>query len=396
MLERLEALPPDPILGLSVAFSEDPNPSKVDLGVGVYKDEHGRTPVMSAVKKAEQHRLTQEDTKAYLGQAGVDSFIAGVEELLFGSGHPALAGDRIRTLQAPGGCGALRVAAEILVRANPSAVIWASDPTWPNHHPLLGSAGIEIKSYPYYDRDTHGVNFSGMLDQLGQAAANDIVLLHGCCHNPCGADLSQDQWRELTALVVEKRLLPFIDIAYQGLGNGLEPDAFGVRHLAEHCPELFVASSCSKNFGLYRDRVGALSILTESADNSLSVRTHGASIARSIYSTAPAHGGMIVGDILSSDDLRAEWLSELTEVRERINGMRKALSDALREATNTERFDFITHHRGMFSFLGIDKDQVSRLRDEFSIYAVGSSRINVAGLTSDNVQYVANAIAKVL
>ena len=393
MLENLEQLPADPILGLSVAFAKDSNPNKVDLGVGVYKDEQGRTPVMVAVKQAEQDYLAGEQTKAYIGQAGLESFITGIEDQLFGAAHPAR--DRIRTLQTPGGCGALRVAAEILKQARPETSIWLSEPSWPNHRPLLGSADLRLQSYPYYDHETHGVEFDRMLETLRSVPASDVVLIHGCCHNPCGADLTAAQWRELTAVVLERKLLPFIDIAYQGLGNGLDEDAYGVRYMAEHCPELMVASSCSKNFGLYRDRIGGISLLTESGQQSERVRSHGASIARGIYSTAPAHGGAIVGTILHSPQLRQLWLKELAEVRDRINGIRQSFAAALQGACGSEQFDFIADHRGMFSFLGVSPQQVERLRDEFSIYAVSSSRINVAGLTPGNVSYVAKAVASV-
>ena len=396
MLENLEQLPADPILGLSAAFKEDSNPNKVDLGVGVYKDEQGRTPVMAAVKEAERRILNSEDTKSYLGQAGIETLNSGVERLLFGADHPKLASGQVQTLQSPGGCGALRVAAEVLMRARPDTLIWVSDPTWPNHEPLLGSAGVKLRSHPYYDPATHGVDFEAMMAALGQAPANDVVLFHGCCHNPCGADLSQDQWLEVTRLVVERQLLPFVDIAYLGLGDGLDEDAFGVRHLAERCPELIVASSCSKNFGLYRERVGALSFVTPSKEQSIRVRSHGATIARGIYSTPPSHGGAIVGSILDSAELTQQWTDELTEMRNRINGIRGAFAEALRASCGNDDFDFIANHRGMFSFLGLSPGQVQRLKEEFSIYAVSSSRINVAGLTPGNLTYVADAIARVL
>jgi aspartate aminotransferase len=396
MLQDLEQMPPDPILGLSLAYAADPNPNKVDLGVGVYRDEQGRTPIMSAVKKAERDWCAAEETKAYTPQVGVAQFIDGVQTLLLGEGNSALVEDRARTLQCPGGSGALQVAARVLKRARDDVTIWLSDPSWPNHRPLLGSAGVALQDYPYYDPTTHGVDFDAMTSALRKAQPGHAVLIHGCCHNPCGADLNQEQWRALTELLNERQLTPFIDIAYQGLGDGLDEDAFGVRYMAEHCPELIVASSASKNFGLYRERVGAVTIVTASGAQSERVRSHGTSVARGLYSLPPAHGGALVGRILQSPELTREWRQELGEVRDRINGMRAALAAALRETLNDGHFDFVTQHRGMFSFLGLSAEQVETLKQEHSIYMVSSSRVNVAGLTPANVPYVAKAIAAVL
>lgn len=396
MLQDLEQLPPDPILGLSLAHSADANPNKVDLGVGVYKDEHGATPIMSAVKKAEQLWAQVETTKAYTPQVGVAEFLTGVEKLLLGESHPALLADRVRTVQCPGGSGSLQVAAQVLKRAREDVVIWMSEPTWPNHRPLLGSAGIALKEYAYFDPNTQGVDFGAVTASLAQAKPGDVVLIHGCCHNPCGADLSQQQWQSLTEQLNRQQLTPFIDLAYQGLADGLDEDAFGLRYMAEHCPELVVASSCSKNFGLYRERVGAFTIVTGAGEQSERVRSHGTSVARAIYSLPPAHGGAVVGTILGSPELTAEWQAELSEMRDRINGIRAALASALRDEVGDGRFDFIPRHRGMFSFLGLSPEQVGVLRSEYSIYMTSASRVNVAGLTPANVPYVAKAIAAVV
>lgn len=396
MLQDLQQLPPDPILGLSAACAADANPNKVDLGVGVYKDEQGRTPIMSAIKKAEQGWFKAEDTKAYTPQVGVAEFVDGLQTLLLGEGHPALVDDRARTLQCPGGSGALQVAARVLKRARDDVTIWLSDPSWPNHRPLLGSADVALKDYPYYDPNTHGVDFEAATAALEQAEPGNAVLIHGCCHNPCGADLNEEQWRALTDQLNRRQLTPFIDIAYQGLGDGLDQDAFGVRYMAEHCPEVVIASSASKNFGLYRERVGGLTFVTPSGAQSERVRSHGTSVARGLYSLPPAHGGALVGRVLQSAELSQEWRQELDGVRGRINSMRAALADALREVLGDGRFDFLTQHRGMFSFLGLGPKQVETLIQEHSIYMVSSSRINVAGLTSANVSYVAKAIAAVI
>ncbi len=396
MLQDLEQLPPDPILGLSLAHSADTNPDKVDLGVGVYKDEHGATPIMSAVKKAERLWAEAEATKAYTPQIGVAEFITGVEKLLLGEGHPALVADRVRSVQCPGGSGSLQVAAQVLKRAREDVVIWLSDPTWPNHRPLLGSAGVTLKEYRYFEPSTQRVDFEAVTAGLEQAQPGDVVLVHGCCHNPCGADLSNEQWRLLTEQLNRQQLIPFVDLAYQGLADGLDEDAFGLRHMAEHCPELVIASSCSKNLRLYRERVGAFTVVSESGEQSERVRSHGTSVARAIYSLPPAHGGGIVGTILGSDQLTAEWRAELDEMRERVNGVRAALASALRTELGNGRFDFIPQHRGMFSFLGLTPTQVEALRTDYSIYMTAASRVNVAGLTQANVPYVAKAIAAVV
>lgn len=396
MFTTFTALPMDPILGLSVAYTRDTNPDKVDLGVGVYKTDQGDTPVMSAVKAAEANRLDQETSKAYLPPVGVAAANQGMEQLLFGRDHSSLNSNRVRSVQTPGGCGALRLAAELIVKSKTGAGIWVSTPTWANHIPLLGSAGLTIKEYPYYDSEQHSVNFNAMLDTLSKVPNGDIVLLHGCCHNPCGADLTREQWQQVATLAKTQGFIPFIDMAYQGFGEGLEEDAYGLRLLAESLPELLVASSCSKNFGLYRERTGTLTIQAENAEQADATLSHVNALARGIYSMPPAHGSTLVGTILQSDELHQRWSSELGQMRNRINGLRAQLAQGLNSAQSKRDFSYIQQEFGMFSFLGLSVEQVSELRERYSIYMTDSSRINVAGLNHDNLEYVVKAINSVL
>ena len=396
MFEVLQAYPPDPILRLIAEFRADSRPDKVDLGVGVYKDEQGWTPIMAAVKAAESRVFAGEDTKAYLGPAGVAEFNAEIQQLVFGARHPVLAAARVATVLTPGGCGALRVGAELLKRAAPGATIWVSDPTWANHIPLLGNAGLKIREYPYYDREHSVPRFDAMASALAEAGPGDVVLLHGCCHNPCGADLDGSQWRAVAELAERRGFLPFVDLAYQGLGDGLEADAAGLRLLAERVPQMLVASSCSKNFGLYRERVGSLSVIGERAQQAEIAVSHVNNIVRGIYSMPPSHGGAIVAEILSDPTLDAQWRAELDAMRERINGLRRLLHDKLRRRGVDRDFAFIERERGMFSFLGLSEPQVARLIAEFGIYMVNSSRINVAGINQANADYVVEALAKVM
>jgi len=396
MFENLPQLPADPILGLMDAFRNDSNPNKIDLGVGVYKTEQGATPVLESVKLAERDILELEQTKLYIGPAGAAEFGTAIQSLLLGENHPALADHRVSTLQTPGGCGALRVAAELVKKASPDAVIWVSDPTWGNHIPLLGDTGLQIKTYPYYDVANHGVNFDAMLETLAQAKAGDLVLLHGCCHNPSGADLSQQQWQAVTQLASEKGFTPFIDIAYQGFGTGIEEDAYGVRLMAEQLPELLIASSCSKNFGIYRERVGSVIVIAKNAEQARANGSQLARIVRGIYSMPPSHGAAVVAHILNNDNLRQHWLGELDSMRQRIFQLRGQLLAQLNKKDASSDFSFITQQSGMFSFLDISPAQVQRLRDEFSIYMTGDSRINVAGVNSHNIDYLSSAIVSVL
>jgi aspartate aminotransferase len=396
MFASLNSLPADPILGLLAAFRSDPRTLKVDLGVGVYKDDHGATPIMAAVKEAETRFQRSEDTKAYIGPAGVPEFNTGIRDLIFGRSHSTLAAERIRTVLTPGGCGALRVGAELLKRCAADTTVWVSDPTWANHMPLLGNAGLKLAQYPYYDQATSRLKFDEMMATLATVDSRDVVLLHGCCHNPCGADLSPAQWREVAGLAQRNGFLPYIDLAYQGLGQGLEEDAYGVRLMAESVDEVLVASSCSKNFGLYRERVGSLSVVAANPAAADTALTHINSVVRGNYSMPPSHGGAIVGVILHDAPLRQSWERELAGMRDRINGLRTQLVDKLAAAGATRDFSFIRGERGMFSFLGISQRQVGRLREKYGIYMVDSSRINVAGLSLDNIDYVAEAVVAVL
>jgi len=351
---------------------------------------------MKAVKEAETRYLAIEDSKAYIAQIGVPEFNAGILELMFGANHVALKDERVRTVMTPGGCGALRVGAEFLKQCSPEATIWVSDPTWANHIPLLGSAGLRLQSYPYYDKSNSSLRFDDMLAGLAGAGKNDVVLVHGCCHNPCGADLDEDQWQQLGDLAEKNGFLPFIDMAYQGFGQGVEEDPYGVRYLAERLPEILVASSCSKNFGLYRERTGSLTVVAHNAEKAQAGQTHIASTARSNYSMSPAHGGALAGMVLQDPDLKAMWLEELAEMRNRINDLRVMLVNKLAEAGAPKDFSFIQRESGMFSFLGISPNEVKRLQVDFGVYIVGSSRINVAGISASNVDYLAESITSVL
>ena len=396
MFENLPLLPPDPILGLMVAYREDPNPNKIDLGVGVYKTERGDTPVLESVKQAERELLELEQTKLYIGPAGAPEFTSAMQALLLGSNHTALKEHRVASIQTPGGCGALRVAAELVKKSNPEATIWVSNPTWGNHVLLLGDTGLQIKSYPYYDAQSHGVCFDAMMTTLQQVAPGDLVLLHGCCHNPSGADLSKEQWQTLTQLASEKGFTPFIDIAYQGFGAGIDEDAYGVRLMAAQLPELLIASSCSKNFGIYRERVGTVLVVSQNTSQAQACVTQLARIVRGIYSMPPSHGAAVVAHILGNEELYRNWLNELDSMRDRIFQLRCQLFEKLKARGLGNNFAFITRQSGMFSFLDISPKQVQRLREEFSIYMTDDSRINVAGINNSNLDYLSDAIASVL
>lgn len=395
MFEALEALSPDPILGLMAAYREDPRENKIDLGVGVYRDEAGNTPIMKSVSAAEQRRFEAETTKAYIGPPGTPEFNVVARQLMFGAAHAVLQDKRVAGVQTPGGCGALRVGAELIKRARPETTVWVSNPTWANHVPLLGNAGLAIREYAYYDKTTRSLDADGMLAALGEVPRGDIVLLHGCCHNPSGVDLKTEHWHAVAELANRQGFTPFIDLAYQGLGDGLEEDAEGVRIMADACPELIVASSYSKNFGLYRERVGALQIVSPDTRQTGVVQSQLGSVVRGIYSMPPAHGAAIVEIIRNDEALNAAWVEELTGMRERINGLRDLLARRLGERTGQD-FGFIREQRGMFSFLGISAEQVAQLRDEYAIYMVDSSRINVAGVNGANIDHFVDSMGRVL
>ncbi len=396
MFQSLQALPADPILGLMAAYRADKNPLKIDLGVGVYRDSNGTTPVMTSVKKAEDYLLQTQDSKSYVGPTGSAGYNDAVAELILGNSLINSLGTRRVTVQSPGGCGGLRLGAEFIKQASPEATVWVSDPTWANHVPLLGSAGLKIEKYPYYDYATHSVRFDEMMSTLAKVPQGDVVLLHGCCHNPCGADLSHDQWDQIKDLALEQGFTTFIDLAYQGLGDGLVEDVYGVRLMAEALPELIVVSSCSKNFGLYRERTGALTMTTANEEDTRIATTFLAAAARAMYSMPPDHGAAIVDYILNNADLRKEWDSELQQMCARINGLRTQLVEQIKAAGVGQDFSFIQREKGMFSFLGVNVDQVQRLVNEFSIYLVNSSRINVAGINESNIEYLASSLARVL
>lgn len=393
MFEALKQLPQDPILHLMQAFRDDNRPDKVDLGVGVYKDDAGHTPIMAAVHEAERRLLEGETTKSYVGPAGAAGFNESMARLILGDSNNLVHDGRTSVIQTPGGCGALRMAAEFLRLCQPGTTVWVSTPTWANHMPLLGGAGLNIREYPYLNRETLTVDFPAMLATLEGARAGDVVLLHGCCHNPSGADLTFDQWQSVTELIQRKGLLPFVDMAYQGLGEGLEEDAAGLRYLAGQVPEMVVAASCSKNFGLYRERTGALMLISATSGINTAATSQLLNVVRSHYSMPPAHGAAIVETILADDALRAGWQRELGGMCERILGLRHAFADALAPVGD---FGFIARQRGMFSFLGITPEQVRRLRDEHGIYMLESSRVNVAGLNDQVLPRVASAIRSVM
>lgn len=395
MFSELKQRPADPILGLSVKFKADSHPLKIDLGAGIYKDETGHTPVLACVKVAEQFRIDNETSKTYINSAGSALFNEKITALNLGD-HRVISENRIRTISTPGGTGALRIAGEFIKTCKPGGTIWVSNPTWANHEGVFTAAGLSVKTYPYYDYENKCLDFTGMLEALKRVPADDAVLIHACCHNPSGMDLNQDQWQQVAELARERGFLPVVDMAYQGFGEGLEQDASGLRLLADTVDEMIICSSCSKNFGLYRERIGACSVIgksTAAADiiNSVLLPT-----VRVNYSMPPAHGAAIVETILNSGELTAQWQVELKEMRDRIGGMRQLLVDTLVANGAARDFSFITAQNGMFSFLGINKDQVQRLQDEFSIYMVGSSRISIAAIAPDNVDYLAQSIARVL
>ena len=395
MFSELKPLPTVPILGLMAAYKQDTNPNKIDLGVGVYKDEQGNTPVLRAVKKAEAFRLENETTKSYIGLAGNLDFCQKMETLLLGE-HSTLLANRVRTAQAPGGTGALRVAAEFIKRCNTDATVWVTTPTWANHISLFEAAGLTVKEYPYYDYENKGLLFDEMIDTLKQVPKGDVVLLHACCHNPSGMDLNEEQWKTVAELAKEVGLTPLIDMAYQGFGASLDEDAKGLRLLADAVDELIICSSCSKNFGLYRERIGACSIIAKDSANADISNSVLLSVVRSIYSMPPAHGADIVNTILGSTELTQEWHDELDEMRNRINGLRTLIKDSLAAQGVAQDFSFIDKQNGMFSFLGINKEQIERLQKEYAIYIVGSSRVNGAGVSQANIEYFSKAVAEVL
>lgn len=396
MFEKVQKLPPDPILGLNQVFQEDNNPDKINLSVGVYQNDAGLTPIFSAVKKAEQELLQQQMTKSYAPQAGDPGFNQQISRLILSDALVDKLGNRLSTIMTPGGCGALRMLAELLVRAHPQATLWVSTPTWGNHFPLLESAGLTLKEYAYYDEGLRGIDFEATKESLNAIPKGDLVLLHGCCHNPTGADFTKDQWDQVIAILAERELTAFFDVAYQGFGDGLEEDAYAIRQAVQRLPEVIIASSCSKNFGLYRERTGAALIISQSEQVTAAAASQVLAAARSSYSMSPYHGGGIVAHLLSNADLRSEWVVELEQMRNSMNSLRKKLAHGLNKAQDVIDFDFLARSKGMFCFLGIPKGDVLTLRSEFAIYLLESTRINVAGLSEQNLPVIVERVSDVI
>ena len=393
MLERFQPVPPDPILGLGQLYAADPRDDKIDLGVGVFKDAAGNTPIMTAVRKAEVVLHDQQTTKAYKGLAGDEAFRDEMRQLVLGDAVPT---DRVATIQTPGGTGAIRQLYETLKMINIDATLWVSDPTWPSHVGMAKHMGLKLAKYRYFDAATSNVDTAAMMEDIQAMQPGDVLLLHGCCHNPTGANLGSDDWQALTDFVLEKNVTPFVDIAYQGFGDGLAKDAANLRMMAARVPEMLIAASCSKNFGLYRDRVGCAMAVCSSAEQHAVVSRNLAVLNRLNYSFAPDHGAACVAIILGDTALRAEWESELNDMRATMMTIRQDLADALRRQCNSDRFDFIAEHRGMFSRLGLATPEVEALRTNHGMYVVGDSRINIAGLSGGRHEPFANAVAAVL
>jgi len=396
MFEQVSAAPADPILGLTEAFKKDPRSEKINLGVGIYKDEAGTTPILTCVKKAEQQLLKSESTKSYLGIEGTPEYAAGVQKLLFGADSTIIQSGRARSAHAPGGTGALRVGSEFIARNMGSKRIWVSNPTWANHGNIFKAAGLDVVTYDYYNADAKAKDFSAMKQSLQQVEKGDTVLFHGCCHNPTGIDPTTEEWRELAELSAQGGWLPLFDFAYQGFAKGIDEDAQGLRIFAESNPELLIASSFSKNFGLYNERVGGFTLVAANAEQADSAFSQVKAGIRANYSNPPFHGSGIVTTILNSDELYAEWENEVAQMRDRIQEMRDLFVSTLNEKGVSQDFSFIAGQNGMFSFSGLNPEQVKRLKDEFAIYIVGSGRISVAGMTKNNMDALCNGIAQVL
>ncbi|MGE0760764.1 MAG: amino acid aminotransferase [Pirellulaceae bacterium] len=397
MFESLDVAPPDAILGLADAFQRDPNPQKINLSVGVFKDAQGKTPILQSVKAAESRLLERETHKSYLAIEGMADYGRFVGELLFGSHHEILTTGRSVTLQTPGGTGALRVAADFLKRKLPHARVWHSRPTWANHPSVFTAADRLVETYPYIDASQTGLDFAAMLDGLRKIPSGDVVLLHACCHNPTGIDPTLEQWREIAQVIDDRGLLPLVDFAYQGFGDGLEADAAGLRELCRPGRELLVCSSFSKNFGLYSERVGALTIVAANRPSAEAALSHAKVCVRVNYSNPPQHGAAIVATVLGDADLRAQWHKELDDMRHRIHAMRMLFVRTMQAKTSQRDFSFLARQRGMFSFSGLTPVQVDELRTKHSIYVVmQGGRINVAGMTESNMDRLCDAVAAVL
>ncbi len=396
LFAAIEMAPRDPILGITEAFNADQNPEKTNLGVGVYYDDNGKVPLLACVQKAEALLMEKLAPRTYLPIEGLAAYDKAVQELVFGADSDVVKSKRAITAQAIGGTGALKLGADFLKRFSPDAQVYISDPSWENHRALFESAGFVVNNYPYYDATTRGVNFAGMLDTLKSVPAGSIILLHACCHNPTGADLTDDQWKQVIEVVTQRGLVPFLDMAYQGFGDGIAEDGKVVGMFAAAGGPLFVSNSFSKSFSLYGERVGALSIVAASAEEAARLMSQLKRVIRTNYSNPPIHGGQVVATALATPELRKLWEEELAGMRVRIKEMRQAMVDKLKAKAPGHDFDFVVKQRGMFSYSGLTKEQVARLKDEFSIYAVDTGRICVAALNSRNIDRVVDAIAKVL
>src|SRR3954468_17596161 len=396
LLANVPMAPSDPILGITEAFLADQNPKKVNLGVGVYTDDNGKVPLLECVRRAESERLKAAPPRNYLPIDGLQTYDRAVQELLFGKDFPAIQEKRVVTVQALGGTGGLKIGADFLKRITPQSEVWISDPSWENHRQLFEAAGFTVRNYPYYDAKSHGLDFAGMKNALNALPAGAIVVLHACCHNPTGVDLNAQQWSEVLAIVQRRGLIPFLDLAYQGFADGLDPDAHAARLFARAMTPVFLSSSFSKSFSLYGERVGAFSLVAASPDEAARVLSQLKRIVRTNYSNPPGHGSQLVAAVLASGELRALWEQELAGMRDRIKRMRLDLVSNIKDRVPNSDFSFILQQRGMFSYSGLTKEQVQRLRKEFSIYAIETGRICVAALNSGNVGYVADAIAKVI
>jgi aspartate/tyrosine/aromatic aminotransferase len=396
LFKTLEMAPPDPIFHLKEAFAQDPNAHKIDLSVGVYQDAQGKTPILGSVKRAENRLLSKETSKTYLSISGSSQYAQVVQKLLFGPEHDIIARKRAMTAHTPGGTGALRVAGDLFKRVSPQARIWVSEPTWPNHPNVFLAAGMAVQTYPYWDRANNNIALDRMLAAIRQIPQGDVIVLHGCCHNPTGIDPAPEQWTQIGDALAERSLLPLVDLAYQGFANGIRQDAAGVLALCKSLQEVLIASSFSKNFGLYNERVGALTIVTGSQADAQTTLSHVQRCIRANYSNPPAHGAAIVTTVLNDSQLRAEWEAEVAEMRDRINHMRSLFVDGLAARGVQRDFSFVKRQRGMFTMTGLTPEQVDQLRIKHSIYMVRSGRINVAGMTESNLGAICQAIADTL
>ena len=393
VFEKFSLVPPDPILKLIVEHKNDSRANKIDLGVGVFRDASGKTPIMQVVKEAERYLLDTQQSKAYIGLAGDADFNFAMQNLILDQN---ITDDRFATIQMAGGSTSLRVAIELIRESSEDLTVWVSEPTWNNHIPLLDSVGVNVGKYPYYDEISNQLDFEGLMECLRNIPSGDVVLLHACCHNPTGMDPSPEQWQEITEVIVKRKIIPLIDNAYQGLANGLSEDAFAIKLMAEKVDEMFIASSCSKNFGLYRDRAGTLTIVSENAKTNLHARSHAMKIIRTMCSVPPDHGCAVVSHILHNNELRDRWIIELGEVRDRLKEMRLLLNQALNERTSNFDSSHLTKANGMFSYLGVNSEQVQKMKIKHGVYMEGAGRINLAGITGDNVNALADAIVDVL